>query len=195
MAQEGGCLCGNVRYSVEGEPITKALCHCSDCKKISGSTYSTNAIYPESGFKVLKGTPKEYTSTSDSGNKVTSYFWYVSSAWVCLGSAKSRVVVTADLPCGVVEGHFLGLQFSRLVVLFPHHLAQADVDDRSELWMTLKHSAKQSPWQSFLHHLACHGLRRLRMRSRQTACPRGYWISETEEEYGRGRGGKIDRIV
>lgn len=74
MAQEGGCYCGNIRYSIEGEPVVKALCHCADCKKISGSTYSTNAVYPRSGFKVLSGSAKEYTVTADSGNKMTSYF-------------------------------------------------------------------------------------------------------------------------
>lgn len=25
MAQVGGCMCGNVRYSVEGEPVMKVL--------------------------------------------------------------------------------------------------------------------------------------------------------------------------
>lgn len=52
----------------------KALCHCTDCKKITGSTYSTNAVYPEAGFKVLKGTAKQHTVTADSGNKITSHF-------------------------------------------------------------------------------------------------------------------------
>ncbi|KAH7135037.1 Mss4-like protein [Dendryphion nanum] len=74
MAQEGGCCCGNVRYNIEGEPVVKALCHCSDCKKTSGSIYSTNAVYPESRFKILKGSTKEYTVTADSGNKMTSHF-------------------------------------------------------------------------------------------------------------------------
>merc|ERR1712032_1072585 len=57
MAQ-GGCMCGNVRYTVEGDPVMKALCHCVDCRKITGSTYSTNSIYPEGGFKVTQGTPR-----------------------------------------------------------------------------------------------------------------------------------------
>ncbi|PSN73434.1 hypothetical protein BS50DRAFT_186835 [Corynespora cassiicola Philippines] len=74
MAQEGGCFCGNVRYSVEGEPVKKALCHCRDCRKISGSAYSTNAIYPESAFKRVKGEAKSLAVKSDSGNEITSYF-------------------------------------------------------------------------------------------------------------------------
>lgn len=71
---EGGCFCGKVRYSISGEPVKKALCHCYDCRKISGSTYSTNAVMPEAGFKLLAGTPKQHTVKSDTGRTVTSHF-------------------------------------------------------------------------------------------------------------------------
>ncbi|KAF2260586.1 hypothetical protein CC78DRAFT_24682 [Lojkania enalia] len=74
MAQQGGCMCGNVRYSVEGEPAMKALCHCTDCRKITGSTYSTNALFPEEGFKVLQGTTKQHSKVADGGNTITSHF-------------------------------------------------------------------------------------------------------------------------
>lgn len=83
-------MCGNVRYSVEGEPAAKvslpvvvrdprltsqALCHCKDCRKISGSAYSTNAIFPGNQFKLIQGTPKEHVKTADTGRVITSFFW------------------------------------------------------------------------------------------------------------------------
>ncbi|GAW20304.1 hypothetical protein EKO27_g11281 [Xylaria grammica] len=71
---EGGCFCGKVRYSVEGEPLGKALCHCLDCRKITGSTYSTNIIVGGSGFKLLSGTPKSIAKTADSGREIVSWF-------------------------------------------------------------------------------------------------------------------------
>ncbi|KAK7179984.1 hypothetical protein DPSP01_009848 [Paraphaeosphaeria sporulosa] len=74
MAQQGGCMCGNIRYSVEGEPVSKALCHCADCRKITGSTYSTNAIFPSKQFNLTRGTPKQHSKTADTGNKITSHF-------------------------------------------------------------------------------------------------------------------------
>jgi hypothetical protein len=73
----GGCYCGAVRYEVSGESGGSILCHCLDCRKITGSAYSTNAVYPEDGFKVTKGTPKQHTVKGDSGNEITSNFWYV----------------------------------------------------------------------------------------------------------------------
>ncbi|KAF2801033.1 hypothetical protein K505DRAFT_403623 [Melanomma pulvis-pyrius CBS 109.77] len=74
MAQTGSCMCGAIRYEVEGEPAMKALCHCSDCRKISGSTYSTNAVYPATAFKLVSGTPKLHTKIADSGKNFESHF-------------------------------------------------------------------------------------------------------------------------
>lgn len=71
---EGGCFCGKVRISVEGEPLGKALCHCLDCRKITGSTYSTNIIVAGPNFKVLSGTPKSIGKKANSGNEIVSYF-------------------------------------------------------------------------------------------------------------------------
>ncbi|KAK5245181.1 hypothetical protein LTR16_007381, partial [Cryomyces antarcticus] len=51
-----------------------ALCHCTDCRKISGSTYSTNILVPEDGFEVTSGSPKKFAKTADSKNTITSYF-------------------------------------------------------------------------------------------------------------------------
>ncbi|KAL1594422.1 hypothetical protein SLS60_010182 [Paraconiothyrium brasiliense] len=79
MPHQGGCMCGNVRYSVEGEPAGKALCHCADCRKITGSTYSTNAIFPSDQFKLTQGTPKQHSKTADSGKTITSHFWETGS--------------------------------------------------------------------------------------------------------------------
>ncbi|KAJ2896242.1 hypothetical protein MKZ38_005736 [Zalerion maritima] len=70
---EGSCFCGNIRISYTGEPTIKALCHCLDCRKITGSVYSTNIIVPEAGFTVT-GTPKTIAKTGDTGNTITSHF-------------------------------------------------------------------------------------------------------------------------
>ena len=39
---EGGCLCGDVRYTVEGEPQRFYHCHCSRCRKATGTGHASN---------------------------------------------------------------------------------------------------------------------------------------------------------
>ncbi|KAK1816612.1 hypothetical protein LTR12_008976 [Friedmanniomyces endolithicus] len=70
----GGCFCEKVQYKYEGEIQGKALCHCRDCQKITGSTYSTNIIVPGDKFEVTKGSPKTISKKADSGNEITSHF-------------------------------------------------------------------------------------------------------------------------
>ncbi|KAL2760731.1 hypothetical protein ACRALDRAFT_1078669 [Sodiomyces alcalophilus JCM 7366] len=69
---EGGCLCGAIRIKSTGEIQGKALCHCLDCRKITGSLFSTNVIVPADGFSVTKGTPKQFAKTAESGKTITS---------------------------------------------------------------------------------------------------------------------------
>jgi len=38
----GGCLCGAVRYTAVGEAQRFYHCHCSRCRKVSGSGHSSN---------------------------------------------------------------------------------------------------------------------------------------------------------
>lgn len=38
----GGCLCGAVRYTATGEAQRFFHCHCSRCRKVSGSGHSSN---------------------------------------------------------------------------------------------------------------------------------------------------------
>jgi hypothetical protein len=48
----GGCLCGAVRYRVEGEPAHVGRCHCTDCRKESGGTGTVYGQWPEDAFEV-----------------------------------------------------------------------------------------------------------------------------------------------
>jgi hypothetical protein len=35
----GGCLCGRLRWTAQGEPLFAGFCCCADCRKASGSGY------------------------------------------------------------------------------------------------------------------------------------------------------------
>ena len=33
----GHCLCGNVTYSADAEPLIQGVCHCTDCQRQTGN--------------------------------------------------------------------------------------------------------------------------------------------------------------
>ncbi|MBU2510855.1 GFA family protein [bacterium] len=72
--QKGGCLCQSIRYEFFGEPVGMAHCHCSDCRKASGSAFATVVGIPLSGFTILQGEPKGFSIQAESGNVVTRCF-------------------------------------------------------------------------------------------------------------------------
>ncbi|KAL7919130.1 Mss4-like protein [Trichoderma austrokoningii] len=74
VAHSGSCLCGNVRYMYDTEPIAKVLCHCNDCRKISGSSYNVNFLIPDAAFQVTTSTPKAFSKVANSGQTIVSYF-------------------------------------------------------------------------------------------------------------------------
>ena len=45
--EEGGCLCGAIRYTATGAPKWIANCHCQSCRKQTGAVFSTYAGYLE----------------------------------------------------------------------------------------------------------------------------------------------------
>jgi hypothetical protein len=52
---KGQCLCGAVRYEIEG-PFTNLLhCHCSMCRKHHGSAFATFAAAPLAGYRITAG--------------------------------------------------------------------------------------------------------------------------------------------
>jgi hypothetical protein len=48
----GGCLCGAVRYSVRGDPVHVRRCHCTGCRKESGSAFTVYAHWPVEAFEM-----------------------------------------------------------------------------------------------------------------------------------------------
>jgi len=55
---KGGCLCGSVVFEITGTPIRMNICHCSMCRKISGSAYGVFAHIESSKFAWLSGETK-----------------------------------------------------------------------------------------------------------------------------------------
>lgn len=53
--KKGSCLCGALTYEIEGEPDGVWVCHCSNCRKASGSIGNTIVVVPRERFHWLTG--------------------------------------------------------------------------------------------------------------------------------------------
>lgn len=51
----GHCLCKEVRYTVKGEPVWCAHCHCGDCRRHTGSAVATFVCFEKKNFTMTEG--------------------------------------------------------------------------------------------------------------------------------------------
>lgn len=70
----GGCLCGNIRYTLKAEPAATVVCHCSHCQKVSGSAFSTNFAVKRDDIVFSGGPLASYDDKADSGNTLKRSF-------------------------------------------------------------------------------------------------------------------------
>lgn len=69
MKIDGGCHCGFIQYEGEAEPDKTAICHCTDCQKLSGSAFRTVTPVHSDSFRLTAGQPTIYVKTGESGNQ------------------------------------------------------------------------------------------------------------------------------
>jgi len=64
---DGSCLCGAVRFEIEGPPERMNICHCSMCRKVTGSAFGVFAHIRSLKFHWVSevGTLVEYGSSPD----------------------------------------------------------------------------------------------------------------------------------
>lgn len=67
----GSCLCGQVRYEIQGAPGEPGHCHCSVCRKANGAAFGTYARVALAQFKWLSGEESVVTYRSSPGARRT----------------------------------------------------------------------------------------------------------------------------
>ncbi len=96
---QGTCLCGAVRYEIDG-PFTMVVhCHCSMCRKHHGGSFATFAAAPLMGFRWISGA--DHITVHESSEKGRRY-----SCKTC-GSVTPTVMKELDqviVPAGNLEG-------------------------------------------------------------------------------------------
>jgi hypothetical protein len=67
---DGRCLCGALRYQIDGPFVDMLHCHCSMCRKHHGTPFSTWVAAPLSGFRWLGDTATVATyKSSETGHR------------------------------------------------------------------------------------------------------------------------------
>ncbi len=51
----GSCLCGSMKYRLEGHSQGFYHCHCQRCRKLSGTGHASNLLIREAHFEWLQG--------------------------------------------------------------------------------------------------------------------------------------------
>ena len=52
---KGGCMCGAVRFEISGPLRNVVYCHCSQCRKLHGTPFASNAGVESKHFKFISG--------------------------------------------------------------------------------------------------------------------------------------------
>jgi hypothetical protein len=65
MSYTAQCLCGGIRFRIDGELEPIQICHCAQCRQAQGSAFAANIPVNESAVHVERGTElmSEFEST------------------------------------------------------------------------------------------------------------------------------------
>ncbi|USW49004.1 Putative CENP-V/GFA domain, Mss4-like superfamily protein [Septoria linicola] len=72
----GQCLCGAIKYSLSGPsatPIYSTVCHCLNCRRVTGSAFLCASICHKEGFQITEGASHQkvyWDIATDSGTKL-----------------------------------------------------------------------------------------------------------------------------
>ena len=64
---EGGCQCGAVRYVLTAPPLMTYACHCTQCRRVSGSAFAVSCGILQDTMEITQGELSRVDWTVDSG--------------------------------------------------------------------------------------------------------------------------------
>jgi len=98
MTHTGGCFCGQVRYTINAEPVRAVTCWCRDCQYIAAGSATNNVFFPEDAV-TFEGEITEIEKTADSGNTIRRGF-----CPKCGSQMYSRTVEPKGVPMRIRAG-------------------------------------------------------------------------------------------
>lgn len=73
-ARLASCSCGELRLSLEGEPVRVSVCHCLACQQRTGSAFGAQARFHRDQVRQREGRSTEFVRTGDAGSRITLHF-------------------------------------------------------------------------------------------------------------------------
>ena len=69
----GGCLCGEVRFSVTGRPLQVLVCHCTMCQRVTGSAFSVEPVFMKAQVAVSGQQRATYSYRSKDHGRILQF--------------------------------------------------------------------------------------------------------------------------
>ena len=102
MRRVAECVCGQLKVTMDEDPVRVVICNCTYCQKRSGSPYGLSAYFEKERQLVsIEGDHKAFRRTSQRGrwtehhfcpNCGSAVFWYVEMAPDWIGMAAGTFV-------------------------------------------------------------------------------------------------------
>ena len=98
---KGSCFCGEVGYEVSGNLGVFQYCHCSRCRKVTGSAHAANVFVAPDQFKWLKGEDSVGRYDSPDTKYFATSFCKNCGSLMPWASKSGKVVI---VPAGTLDG-------------------------------------------------------------------------------------------
>jgi hypothetical protein len=74
MKIDGSCHCGRVSFEAEVDAEKVAICHCTDCQRLTGTAYRVSVSAARDAFRLTGNAPSRYVKIGDSGRPRHQFF-------------------------------------------------------------------------------------------------------------------------
>jgi hypothetical protein len=69
---QASCACGKVHFVLDGEPHLTINCHCTICRKMNGSAFSTYSVFSKDALRITEGA--EFIRAAEVGDHGIKHF-------------------------------------------------------------------------------------------------------------------------
>ncbi len=99
---QGGCLCGAVAYEITGNIGIFQYCHCSRCRKFTGSAFASNLFVSPEQFAWLRGQEQVGSYALPNTKYFATAFCKQCGSSLPWRPQAGKIIV---VPAGTLEGH------------------------------------------------------------------------------------------